>query len=93
MREQIVVSAADLRFVTIQCRHCNTSVTLDLDAEFEPGIAGRRPFLSPRECPRCDSPFDSAVPASVNDLRKVYKALAGLGNAVTFAILAPPAKE
>jgi len=83
MHEQFVVSISDLRFATLFCRHCNTRVSLDLDAEFEPG--GRRePFRSPRECPRCANPYDSAVPEAVNSMRKVYKALASLGNAVTF---------
>lgn len=83
MNTRYVVSVEDLRFVTILCRHCNTRISLDLDAEFE--SAGRKPFDSPRECPRCHNPFDSAVPRAINEMQKVYKALANLGNTVTFA--------
>jgi hypothetical protein len=83
VRNQLLVSVEDLRFATLRCRHCNTRVALDLDAEFEPR-AGRAAFQCPTECPRCGNPFDSAIPAAVNSMQRVYKALAKLGDAVTF---------
>ena len=86
MRDEAIVSVRDLRFATLLCRHCNTRVTLDLDAEFE---APRTPFRALRECPRCANPYDSAVPLAIETIQKGYKALAGLGDAVTFT--APPA--
>lgn len=86
MRDQIVVSVRDLRFATLVCRHCNTRVALDLDAEFD---LPRTPFRALRECPRCANPYDSAVPQAVEAMQKVYKALAAVGDAVTFT--APPA--
>lgn len=82
MHDRTIVSIRDLRFAALHCRHCNTRVTLDLDAEFEPGT-GRTQFAVPRECPRCNNPFDSAVPVAVDRLQKAYKALAGL-DAVSF---------
>ena len=81
VHEQVVVSVQDLRFATLCCRHCNTRVTLDFDTEFE---APRAPFRAVRECPRCGNPYDSAVPPSIEALQRLYKALAGLGSAVTF---------
>ena len=84
MRDQFVVSFQDLRFVTLFCHHCKTRVTLDLNAEFEPHISGRARFISPRECPRCNNSFDSAVPGAVDAMQKIYKALAPLKDAVTF---------
>jgi hypothetical protein len=83
MYQQSVVSIKDLRFATLACPRCNTRVTVDLNAEFEPE-SRRRPFVAPRACPRCDTPFDSAVPEAVDSLQEVYKALAKLGSAVTF---------
>jgi hypothetical protein len=83
MHDQIIVSIQDLRFVALLCRHCNTRVTLDLDAEFDPR-GKRERFASLVECPRCHNPYDSAIPEAVNRMQMVYKALAGLGNAVTF---------
>jgi uncharacterized protein (UPF0212 family) len=81
MHDQIVISIRDLRLVTIGCPHCNTKVTLDLDMEFQPP---RSPFLALTECPRCGSPFDSAIPGAIQGLYKIYTALAKLRNAVTF---------
>jgi hypothetical protein len=83
MHDDVIVSVSDLRFVTLACRHCNTRVTLDLEAEFEPP---RAPFRSPRECPRCGNPFDSAVPGAAELMQRVYKAVAGLGGDVTFTV-------
>jgi hypothetical protein len=83
MHEQFVVSIQDLRFVALPCRHCSTRVTLDFNAEFEPD-GKRAPFEAPKACPRCANPFDSAVPEAVNGMRKAWKALAGLGDGVTF---------
>jgi phage FluMu protein Com len=83
VHSQFVVSVGDIRFATLLCRHCNTRVTLDLDAEFKPG-SKHVPFESPRECPRCHTLFDSVIPGAVNALQKIYKALAGLEDAVTF---------
>lgn len=81
MHQQTVVSLQDLRFAILLCRHCNTRVMIDLEVEFsEP----RSRFYTPRECPRCDTPFDSAVPRSVDAMQNVYQAIAGLGPAVTF---------
>lgn len=76
MRSQNVVSIEDLRFATIACRHCNTRLALDLSVEFS--------LDPPRECPRCRNPFDSAIPAALGALQRAYKALAPLGEAVTF---------
>lgn len=84
MYNHVVVSIQDLRFLTLSCSHCNTRVTLDLAKEFEPG-SGHTPFLSPTECPRCGNRYDSAIPGSVNAMQKIYKTLAGLGDAVSFS--------
>lgn len=81
MHDQVIVSIQDLRYATLFCRHCNTRVSLDLDAEFK---APRMPFRALRECPRCANPFDSAVPTAIEDIQRAYKALVSLGNAVTF---------
>jgi len=88
MHKQTVVSIQDLRFVTILCRRCNTKVTLDLDTEFAKPRSGR--FMVPRECPRCQDPFDSVLPPSIEDLQRVYKSLAVVPGAVTFTSEAGP---
>ena len=88
MREQTIVSIQDLRFATLYCRDCNTRVTLDLDAEFKPE-SDRPPFEAPKECPRCANRFDSAVPEAINNIRKGWKALSRLDNAVTFESAVP----
>ena len=93
MHDQFVVSIEDLRFVTMLCRHCNTRVTLDFSAEFDPGGNRKLAFAPPSECPRCSNRFDSAIPAAVDSMQKAYKALVGLGDAVTFTsdVAAAPA--
>ncbi len=83
MRTQFVVSVQDLRFAMILCRHCNTKVTLDLSFESRPET-GRAFDFAPRQCPRCSIRFDSAIPAAVNELQKVWKALSPLEDAVSF---------
>ena len=83
MHKQIVVSMKDLRFATLLCSHCNTRVTLDFDAEFEPGTR-HAPFNAPVECPRCANHFDSALPGAVNTMQKAYRAVAKLNDALTF---------
>ena len=81
MHDQFVVSIQDLRLVTILCPQCSTKVTLDLEVEFAPP---RSPFKVPDECPRCGNRFDSAIPRAIEGIQKIYKALAQLGDAVTF---------
>ncbi len=84
MRERLTVSISDLRFAALHCAHCNTRVTLDFEAEFGQGGMRAPGFATPRECPRCANPYDSAVPGAVDALRRAYKALAELGDAVSF---------
>lgn len=80
MYEQIVISAGDLRFLTIQCYICNASVTFDLN---------RIGSVAPGECWNCADPLDSAITDAVKSIQKAYKALAGLGKRVSFAIPVP----
>jgi len=84
MNKQIAVSIKDLRYATILCRTCNTRVTLDLAMEFPPN--GHMPFSTPKECPRCDARFDSVIPGAIDNMQKVYQALAEIGDAVTFTV-------
>jgi len=83
VNDQVVVSIKDLRFAALLCARCNTRVTVDLDAEFEPE-SRRSPFVAPRECPRCNTSFDSAVPEALDRLQKIFKSLVKLGDAVSF---------
>jgi hypothetical protein len=84
MHKQVVVVIQDLRFAVILCRHCNTKVTLDLAAEIQ------QRFVVPRECPRCQDQFDSAIPGAIEALQRVYKSLAEVGSAVSFTSDAEP---
>jgi hypothetical protein len=90
VHEQTVLSVKDLRFVTLLCKHCNTRLTIDLEAEFEPPRS-RFPIAS--DCPRCGYAFDSVVPAAVQMLQKSYQALVSLGDTVTFAAAAPNSRS
>lgn len=92
MRDQFVVSVEDLRFLTLFCRDCHTKVTLDLEMEFDPAGPHKKTFDSPKSCPRCANSFDSAIPEAVNSMQRVYRALAQLGDAVTFAVAPAPPK-
>lgn len=90
MRNRTLISVSDLRLATIRCPQCNTQVTIDLDIElYSPG---RATFRVPRECPRCHAPFDSAIPAALEAMQKVYKALSPLTpvDAVSFTSVAEP---
>jgi hypothetical protein len=91
VHERTIVSIRDLRFATLHCPHCNTRVTLDFDAEYASGP--HAPFTAPRECPRCANPFDSAIPPAVEAIRRAWKALAGLRDAVSFESQAEAVEE
>lgn len=83
MHKQIVVSLYDLRFVSVECPHCKTVVTLDMQ---EPqGLA--RDYANafcPKECPGCQKDYDTAIRPSVDSFQKAYKALVGISDRISF---------
>ena len=82
MREQFVISLSDLRFVCIECPHCHTKVTLDMERDF---VWGKVPVFCPSQCPACREAFDSSLHPAVDEFHKAYRAIpANLRGIISF---------
>lgn len=73
MINTVIVSPADLRFVVITCRTCNTRVTLDMGRKYE--NPAQPSGFAPARCPSCDQHYDSSLPDAINAAREAYRAL------------------
>jgi hypothetical protein len=84
MHTEFIISLNDLRFVSIECPHCGTRVTLDMSRE-DFSVGGRNVF-GPEACAGCRKAFDSTVARSVDALHRVYKDLPeAVGKCITFS--------
>ncbi len=71
MRKQIVISLADLRFVSVECPECRTVVTMDMQEPHE--FAQKHDAFTPKECPGCSRQYDSAIRPNVDKFQKAYQ--------------------
>jgi len=82
MQREIVVSLADLRYVSIECPNCHTKVTLDMKGKSE--LWEKQDFFTPKTCPGCTSAYDTAIPRSLDGFLKSYEALLPIADRITF---------
>ena len=82
MHKESVISINDLRYVCIQCPHCKARVTLDMQQKTE--LLARHGFFAPKQCPGCQTDYDTAIQAGVDQLQKAYQALAAVADRITF---------
>jgi hypothetical protein len=75
MSKELVISVGDLRYLSVDCAHCKTNVTVDLGYKPPPPQAGE---LAPEQvvplsqCPTCRNLFDSRIPENIDSLRAIY---------------------
>lgn len=82
MRKELVVSLADLRYVSIECPTCRAVVTLDMKERS--AFAQREEIFAPKKCPGCFTPYDSAIQPSIDKFQKCYEALAPIADRIAF---------
>jgi hypothetical protein len=82
MHKETIISLADLRYVSISCPRCRASVTLDMQEESE--FAKKSGISSPRECPSCRTPYDSAIPNNVEGMGRAYRSLLAIAERISF---------
>ena len=84
MQKQIVVSLADLRYVSVHCPRCRTTVTLDMKepSEFAKKYDGA---FVPKECPGCREDYDTAIRPSVGAFQSSYHSLSEIAERVSFS--------
>lgn len=82
MVKEIVVPISDLRFMSVECSGCHTSVSIDMIYTPPPPPNPERlmPFQQDPEpnifqCPVCHAMFDSRVADSIKAFRKIYRDL------------------
>jgi hypothetical protein len=83
MHKELVVSLADLRFVSITCPTCRTVVTLDLKepSEFAQKHDGA---FSPKQCPGCRQDYDTAIRPSIDTFQRAYGSLIKIADRISF---------
>lgn len=79
MHRQLVVSLADLRYITVECKNCSSSVTLDMNKVSD---HQRQHGFTPLVCPACRRDYDSAL-KNINQLREAYDSLLGVADRIT----------
>lgn len=82
MRKQLSVSLSDFRYVCIECPRCKTRVILDM--KNKAAFAVEHGFFTPRDCPACKTPYDSAVRPNIDQLQRAYEALFEIADRITF---------
>jgi hypothetical protein len=79
MRQEIVLSITDLRYVCVKCPRCTAEVILDLTREKDP--SGRS--FAPADCSVCNTKFDTVI-GYLNQFQQAYKELAKREDVVAF---------
>lgn len=78
----MVISLADLRFVSIECPECKTLVTMDMQEPHE--FAQKHGAFTPNECPGCSRQYDSAIRPNVDKFQKAYQSLILIADRISF---------
>jgi hypothetical protein len=79
MQKQLVISLSDLRYVSVECANCGSSVTLDMTKESE---HQKRFGFTPTACSVCQKPHDTAIPR-LDDFRRAYESLLCVADRIT----------
>src|ERR1019366_1995360 len=80
MQKQVVVSLSDLRYVTVLCKSCGGSITMDLAKESDHQL---RFGFTPVICSICHVGRDTSI-KYLDQLQMAYKALLGIADVITF---------
>jgi hypothetical protein len=83
IKTQAIISLEDLRYVSIECPLCKTSVTLDMK-ETLGELPQKYGFFAPKDCPGCKQPYDTAIRPSIDGFRNSYRSLLEIADRVTF---------
>ena len=71
MHRQLVVSLKDLRYISVECKNCGTSITLDMTKESD---HQKQHGFTPLVCSVCRQSYDTAI-KNVNQFRDAYESL------------------
>lgn len=82
MHKEVVISIADLRYVSIECPVCKTRVVLDMKQKAP--FAEKHGFFAPKKCPGCQSSYDSAIQPNVDSLQEAYQSLMQIADRISF---------
>ncbi len=83
MQKQIVISLMDLRYVSIECPHCKTVVTLDMKGGL--GDLGKKhKVFTPEKCPACPADYDTAIKENVDGFCRAYQSLLPIAERISF---------
>ena len=80
MRKHLIISLGDMRYVSINCRDCGNSVTLDMTRDSD---HQKRFGFTPAICSSCQSPHDTSI-KNLNDFRRAYESLLGIAERISF---------
>ncbi|MGA2267561.1 MAG: hypothetical protein ABSH44_03725 [Bryobacteraceae bacterium] len=87
MRRQITITVGELRYISINCPHCRTVMTLDM---LEPSeIATKHKCFGPLRCSVCEKDYDSAIRPNVDALWKAYQSLRQIEDRISFTLDLP----
>ena len=81
MQRQIVISLADLRYVSLECDHCHSILTLDMAKVSE--HQEKYGVFFPRVCSVCQKAFDTAT-ENLDSFRRCYRSLLPIAGRITF---------
>ena len=81
IHRQLVISLADLRYVSIECPNCNSVLTLDMEKQSD--HQKKHGLFVRGLCTVCQKGFDSAMPY-VTQFRDIYLALLPIASKITF---------
>ena len=93
MQRELIVSLADLRYVTITCPQCRTQVTLDMKEPSEFSQKHESGYFAPRHCPGCTALYDTAIVPAVNGFQRLYQSVFAIADRISFKGEASASRE
>lgn len=79
MHRQLVVSLTDLRYISVECKNCGSSITLDMTRESD---HQKQWGFAPAACSVCRQNYDTAI-KNINHFRDAYVLLLCVADQVT----------
>jgi hypothetical protein len=80
LHRQLVLSMNDMRYVSVECANCGSSLTLDMTSESE---HQNRFGFTPAVCSVCQKPHDTSI-QHLNAFRHAYRLLLPVAGRITF---------
>lgn len=82
MYKELAISISDLRYVCIECPACRTKVVLDMKEKC--GFAQKYGIFTPKKCPGCDAPYDTAIQPNIHAFHHAYQILLPIADRISF---------